>query len=204
MGDRRGARPPRIAWPVLVAMSGGFFSITALLLWLGAVVAVRCDRVAERVVEERLETRDGETVRVPHVVQEGRVDATVERRIFGLLAVGTEWLPDVVEASSFSQSGGVRRGGGSGGGMRLQLTLRDGRVWVSPQARYVAGTPPREMAERIQAFLDRSSMSPLRLRWIPWLLSALVVPFLLVSVLFGMVWVNMLRRALGWGGPAGA
>jgi hypothetical protein len=185
-------------------MSGGFFSITALLLWLGAVVAVRCDRVAERVVEERLETRDGVLVRVPHVVQEGRVDAIVERRIFGLLAVRTEWLPDVVEASSSHQSAGGRLGGGSGGGLLLRLTVRDGRVWVSPQAKYVVGTPPREMAERIRAFLDRSSVSPLRLRWIPWLLSALAVPFLLVSVLFALVWVNMLRRALGWGGPAGA
>jgi hypothetical protein len=144
------------------------------------------------------------TVRVPHVVQEGRVDAPVERRMFGLLAVRTEWLPDVVEASGSYQSGGMRRGGGSGGGMLLQLTLRDGRVWVSPHAKYVVRTPPREMAERLQAFLDRSAVSSLRLRRIPWLFSALAVPFFLVSVLFGLVWVNMLRRALGWGGPAGA
>ena len=184
-------------------MSGGFFFITSILLWFGAVVAVRCDRVAERVVEERVETRDGVTVRVPHVVQEGRVDVTAERRVFGLLAIRTERLPDVVQATSFRRSGGVRRAGSPRVGAQLRLTLRDGRTWESwPTAMQIAGTPPGEMAERIREFLDRPSAPRLRLRWIPWLMNALAVPFLLVCGLFAMVWVNMLRGALGWGGPA--
>ena len=199
---RKGPRAPRIAWPILTVMSGGFCLMTAILLWFGAVVAVRCDRVAERVVEERVETRDGLTVRVPHVVQEGRVDVTVERRVFGLLAVRTERLPDVVQATSIRRSGGVRRAGSPRVGAQLRLTLRDGRQWESwPVAMQSAGTPPGEMAERIREFLDRSSAPSLRLRSIPWLMNVLAVPFLLVSALFAMVWVNMLRRALGWGGP---
>jgi hypothetical protein len=184
-------------------VSGVSFFITALLLWSGAVVAVRCDRVAERVVEERLETRDGVMVRVPHVVQAGRVDVTAERRVFGLLAVRTERLPDVVRAISIRRSEGVRPAGTPRVGPQLQLTLRDGRVWEStPEAMVVAGTPPGAMAARIQKFLDRSSAPSLRLRWIPWLISALAVPLLLASALLAMGWVNMLRRALGWGGPA--
>ena len=184
-------------------MSGGFFFITALLLWFDAVIAVRCDRVAERVVEERQETRDGVTARVPRVVQEGRVDVTAEHRVLGLLPVRTERLPDVVKATSIRRSGGVRRAGTPRVGPQLKLTLRDGREWESmPLAMHIVGTPPGEMAERIQEFLDRSSAPSLRLRWIPWVMSALAVPFLLACALFAMVWVNMLRRALGWGGQA--
>ena len=184
-------------------MSGGLFLITFLLLWFGAVVAVRCDRVAERVVEERLEIRDGVKVRVPHVVQEGRVDVTAERRVFGLLTVRMERLPDVVRAISIRRSGGVRRAGTPRVGPQLQLTLRDGHRWESwPTAMHITGTPPGEMAERIEAFLGRSSAPSLHLRWVPWLMNALAVPLLLLCALFAMVWVNMLRRALGWGGPA--
>ena len=40
-------------------MSGGFFLITFLLLWFGAVVSVRCDRVATRVVESIWLCRQG-------------------------------------------------------------------------------------------------------------------------------------------------
>jgi hypothetical protein len=167
MGDRRG-RTPRIAWPVLLAMSAGFFGITALLVWSGAVVAVRCDRVAPRVVEERLEMRDGATVRVPHVLQEGRVDVVAERRLLGLLPVGTHRLPDVVKAGSIRRSGGLRRAGSARVGPQLTLTLRDGRQWESPPtATHIVGTPPAEMADHIQEFLDRSSAPSLRLRWIP-------------------------------------
>jgi hypothetical protein len=173
-------RAPLIAWPVLIAVSGGFFGITALLLWWGAVIAVRCDRVAA-----------------------GRVDVVAERRLLEIVPVWTERLPDVVKAHSIRRPGGPRRGGQAPVGPQLQLTLRDGREWESmPTAMHIVGTPPAEMAERIQEFLERSSALSLRLRWIPWLMNALAVPFLLISALFVAVWVNMLRRALGWGGPA--
>jgi hypothetical protein len=173
-------RAPRIAWPVLIVVSSGFFAITALLSWWGAVVAVRCDRVAV-----------------------GRVDVVAERRLLGLLPVWTERLPDVVKAHSVRRSGGLRRAGSVRVGPQLQLTLRDGREWQSmPTAMHIVGTPPAEMAERIQEFIDRSSAPSLRLRWSPWLMNGLAVPFLVISALFVAVWVNMLRRALGWGGPA--
>ena len=173
-------RRPLIAWPVLIAVSLGFFGITAVLLWFGAVVAVRCERVGE-----------------------GRVDVLAERRLLGLVPVWRERLPDVVRARSIQRSGGPRRGGQARVGQQLKLTLRDGREWESmPTATHVVGTLPGEMAERIQVFLDRPSGPSLHLRWIPWLMNGLAVPFLLVSALFVAVWVNMLRRALGWGGPA--
>jgi hypothetical protein len=34
-----------MGWPVLIAVSGGFSAPPALLLWPGAVIAVRRDRV---------------------------------------------------------------------------------------------------------------------------------------------------------------
>jgi hypothetical protein len=179
--------------------SAAVFGITAILLWGGAVIAIRCERVAPRVVEDRTETRDGASVRVAKVVDEGRVDAVAQRRLLGLVPVWTERLPDVVKAGSIRRSGGARRGAGP----QLTLTLRDGRVWEStPMARHIVGTPPAEMADRIQEFLDRSPAPSLSLRWIPWLMNGLAVPFLLVSALFVAVWVNTLRRGLGWGGPA--
>jgi hypothetical protein len=33
-------------------------------------------------------------------------------------------------------------------------------------------------------------------------MTGLAVPMLLICGLFVAVWVNMIRRALGWGGPA--
>jgi hypothetical protein len=171
---------PRIAWPVLVVASSGFFAITALLSWWGAAIAVRCDRVAA-----------------------GRVDVVAERRLLGVLPAWTERLPGVVKARSIRRSSGLRRAGSARVGPQLALTLRDGREWESmPTAMHIVGTPPGEMAERIQEFIDRSSAASLRLWWIPWLMNGLAVPFLLISALFVAVWVNMLRRALGWGGPA--
>jgi hypothetical protein len=67
---------------------------------------------------------------------------------------------------------------------------------------HIVGTPPAEMVERIQDFIERPAAPSLSLRWIPWLMNGLAVPFLLISALFVAVWVNMLRRELGGGGPA--
>ena len=76
----------RISWPIWAVMFGGFGLITGILLWFGALIVVRCDRVVERQVTETLETRDGVTVPVQRVVQEGRVDVTVEQRLLGLIS----------------------------------------------------------------------------------------------------------------------
>ena len=159
-------------------MSAAFFGITALVVWWGAVIEVRCERVAA-----------------------GRVDVIAGRRLLGLVPVPTERLTDVVKVRSIRRTSGQRRAGSVG--PQLQLTLRDGREWESmPTAMHIVGTPPAEMAERIQAFIDQPSAPPFRLRWIPWLMIGLAVPMLLICGLFVAVWVNMIRRALGWGGPA--
>jgi hypothetical protein len=39
------------------------------------------------------------------------------------------------------------------------------------------------------------------MRWIPWLMAVLTVPFVCFSALFAMACVNTLRRDLGLGGP---
>ena len=180
MSDPKRRRAPRIAWSVLIIVSGGFFGITALLVWWGAAIAVRCERV-----------------------DAGRVDVIAERQLLGLVPVARKRLPDVVKAGTIRRSGGPRRAGSPRAGPQLQLRLRDGREWESmPTAMHIVGTPPAEMAERIQEFIDRPSAPPFRGRWIPWLMIGLAVPFLLICGLFVAVWVNMIRRALGWGGPA--
>lgn len=66
---------------------------------------------------------------------------------------------------------------------------------------FAAGALPDEMATRIQEFLDRSTAPALRLHWTPWLVTTLAVPCLLICLLLLAVWVNVLRRALGLGGP---
>jgi hypothetical protein len=124
---------------------------------------------------------------------------TVERRAFGLVSVRTEHLPDVVKAIAI-QSGRARVGGARAR-PRLRLVFRDGREWTASPAMWVTGTLPDEMAARIQEFLDQPSAPPLRLHWTPWLVATLSVPFLLICLLLGAVWVNVLRRALGLGGP---
>ena len=139
------AETPTIAWRVLLPMSGGFFFITAILLWLGAVVAVRCERVGD-----------------------GRVDVTVEHRLLGLVTARTEHLVDVVQATSFQQTDIRRRAGTAAVQPQIRLTLRDGREWEStPAAMHIVGTGPTDMATRIQGFIERPSDGPLEMRWIP-------------------------------------
>ena len=179
MSVRKRRRAPRIAWPVLSVVSACVLGITALLVWWGAAIAVRCERV-----------------------DAGRVDVIAERQLLGLVPVARERLPDVVKAGSIRRHP-PRRAGSPRVGPQLQLTLRDGREWVSmPTAMHIVGTEPAEMAKRIQEFIERPSAPPFSLRWVPWLMIGLAVPCLLISGLFVAVWVNMIRRAIGWGGPA--
>jgi hypothetical protein len=172
----RRPRPVAISRPILAVVSAGFVFVTSLLVWLGAVVAVRGERV-----------------------REGRVDVIVERRVFGLVSIRAERLPDVVKAIAIPRRG--RRIGGARAGSQLRLTLRDGREWTAAPVMFATGTLPDEMAPRIQEFLDHSTAPALRLHWTPWLVATLAVPFLLICLLLAAVWVNVLRRALGLGGP---
>ena len=65
----------------------GFGFITGILLWFGALIVVRCDRV------------------------EGRVDVSVEQRLLGLLPIRRERLADVVRAGVEQGRGGPPRAG---------------------------------------------------------------------------------------------
>jgi hypothetical protein len=152
-------------------MFGGFGLITGILLWFGALIVVRCDRV------------------------EGRVDVTVEQRILGVILVRTERLADVVRAGVERKSGGVR----GPAEPQLRLVLRDGRVWYSQPVGWAVGTPPREMVTRIQEFVDQSSAPSLRLWWTHWLIAALSAPFLLIFLLLLAAGVNMARQQFGLG-----
>lgn len=172
---------PTIELRVLIPMTLGFFFITAILLGLGAVVAV-------------------DSTRLP----DGRVDVTVEQRVLGLLTIHRTELADVVRALAVQKPSGPRRGLSGRGGVQLQLTLRDGTEWESmPAANQIVGTPPNEMAKEMQVFIETprvgEAAATLSLRWIPWLMCALAVPFVLFSMLFAMVWVNMARRGLRGG-----
>ena len=153
-------------------MFGGFGLVTGILLWLGAVIVVRCDRVAEN-----------------------RVDVTVEQRLLGVFRVRTERLADVLRAGVERTHGGVR----GPGNPRLRLVLRDGQVWYSQPAGWTVGTPPSQMAPRIQEFVERPSAPSLRLWWMHWVMVTLSVPFLLVFLLLLAAGVNMARRQLGLG-----
>ncbi len=156
-------------------MTAGFCLITAILLWFGAVVAVRCERGAD-----------------------DRVDVTVAHRILGLVDARTEHFPDVVRAVAVQKPGGPRRGGSGRSGGQLKLTLRDGREWEStPVPRHFAGMGPVEMAERIRAYLEQPRAPALEMRWIPWLMCVLAVPFVLCSALLLAALVNTLRRGAG-------
>ncbi|MEO6026390.1 MAG: hypothetical protein ABIR79_05940 [Candidatus Binatia bacterium] len=176
-----GEEVPTIELRVLIPMTLGFFLITAIVLWASAVVAV-----------------DG--VRHP----DGRVEVTVEQRAFGLVAFHRVELADVVHALAVQKSGGQWSGSRTPVGAQLQLTLRDGSAWESsPVPRHIVGASPITMAEGIQALIDAAESGAtaptVSLRWIPWLMGALAVPFVLFSTLFAMVWVNIPRRRLSGG-----
>ena len=168
--QKAGASP--IAWHVLLPMAAGFFLVSALLAWSGAVVVVRCEHGPD-----------------------GRVDVTVEHRILGVVPAATVRLTDVVAADWFQQTGGRRRAGSAAPGAQLRLTQRDGRVWESTTAAtYLVGTPPARMADGIRAFLAHPADPPLTMRWVPWLMNALAVPFLLFSALFALAILNGFRN----------
>ena len=171
MSQRTAVAP--ISWRVLLPMAAAFFLVSAVLAWSGAVVALRCEHGPD-----------------------GRVDVTVEHRILGVVPAAPVRLTDVVAADWFQQTGGLRRAGSAASGAQLRLTQRDGRVWEStPAATYIVGTPPAQMADGIREFLAHPADPPIAMRWIPWVMNALAVPFLLFSALFALAIVNGLRGA---------
>ncbi len=168
----------------------GFFLMACLLLWAGIGVVVRCDRVPAGTGGVRPAATEA---------RRDRVDVAVDYRVLGLLTVRRVALVDV-ERADWSE-GGSRGARGSS----LILRPRDGPAWSSPSVRYVIGTPPKEAAARINAFIGGAPTPSLGLWWASWLLNALAVPLLLVVLLFLIAAVRWLLGLPGTGrAPRGA
>jgi hypothetical protein len=166
----------------------GFFGMACLLLWAGIGVVVRCDRVPAGT--------DGAPPTAP-AARRDRVDVAVDYRVLGLLTVRRVGLVDV-ERADWSE-------GGSRGARASSLILRprDGQTWSSPSVRYVIGTPPREAAARINAFIVGPAIPSLGLWWASWLPNALAIPLLLVVLLFLIAAVRWLLGLPGTGRAPG-
>ncbi len=149
-----------------------FLCLTGALLWLGLAIVVRCDRV-----------------------REGRVDVTLERRFLGWLTLSTETVPDVVKAGIVA----VRPGPGaparqSGVTVKLELTPRSGPVCLRTRFGPSLGTQPWDVAEQIELLIKDPSRPSFTAWWMPWVVNAGAVPFVLV---LGALLGEVLLRALG-------
>jgi len=155
------------AWLALGAIS----ALAGLLLWWGLAIVVRCDRV-----------------------REGRVDVTLERRLFGWLTVTREIVQDVVRADVSAVRG--RRGSAT---MTLELTPREGPVVRRARFGPSFGTTAPAAARQIQTFITTPSTPFLVTWWMPWLVNAAALPFLFIA---GATVGEVMLRVLGVIGPA--
>lgn len=181
--------------------------VVALLgLWDGAAVIVSAERVRARQVQEVLETRGIVTVTVERVIDPGRIDVFVQRRILGLIPISNESLSDVTEVSLSSGSNSVRRRPGgpvkeSYATEELILEQRDGREWRSPSASYLMGTAPSDVRDALEQLLDGEGPRALRLWWATWFSNLIAIPFVLVALLLvysgARLWVRSLRGRAG-------
>lgn len=187
--------PSLIVWFIMPMLS---VVVATLGLIYGATYTFECQRVERRQVEEVSETRGNITVPVDRVVQRGRTDVTITRRILGLIPVKRITLPDVVEAEGSSETAYVRdrsnRETSRYQSGQIKFTTRGGEVWESWDISHAFGASPVEVGERVKAFIEADAPDMLRLRIVPWLANVIGVPFALVVVMFARLW---LRRARG-------
>lgn len=172
-------RTGRAAWIVVPA---GFLFMTCLLLWVGMTIVVRCERAAAAASAGVTTDASGG--------RPGRVDVIVDYRVLGLLRVRRATVTDVERADA------AQTGGRGARGWVLLLRPRDGQSWESPTVGYPIGTPPREAAPRVNAFLAGSSPAALVLWWAPWPPNLLVLPLILVTLLFAVTGVRWLLGQL--------
>lgn len=169
----------------------------------GAMLTIVCERVAPRHVEEVIEERGSVTVPVTRVVEEGRVDARITRKILGLLPISRIHLAGVTDVDSTSStstvtdSSGRRTSSYSTG--RVDLTTRDGEGWSSEEISHSIGHTADEMEKRIDELLAANDHPPVRLWSMTWLSNIIGVGFTLVSLLFGYrglasVWRRLAAR----------
>jgi len=170
--------PKWLALLMLAAISAACLSGAGLILWFGAPALVRCDRGPE-----------------------GRVDVTVERRVLGLLTIGTETVPDAIHAHSVSGSNFT---GGGDSSLPNHVVMLIPRHRPERQASGIAspGGRPKAMARQIEEFINGSSDPSLTLWYVRWVLNLCAVPFVFVAglTLFGLG--EGLLRALGYFKPA--
>jgi hypothetical protein len=137
------------AWLILGAVA----AVGGLLLWFGLAIVVRCELVEDR-----------------------RVNVTVERRFLGLLTLARETVPDVINADVSAVRGRSSRGSTGA----LLLTLRDGAVVRRTQFGPSFGSPPAAMAVEIRQFIAAPSPSAFTTWWMPWLVNLAALPFVLI------------------------
>jgi hypothetical protein len=172
--------------------------VSFLALVSGTTVSVNAIRVTPRVTEESTETRGIVTVPVQRVVQEGRVDVTLHRKILGVIPWETNSFEDVTDAAVTSGSNDTRdsrrRRSSSYDTEALTIRTRSGGEWRSESASGVVGSPPGEVAERLRAFIDGGSEKAIALWWAPWLENLIGIPFGLVACL---TLLGLIKMAFG-------
>ena len=165
----------------------------------GATLTFDCRRIEPRITREELETSGEITRPVERVVQEGRVDVTVTRRILGLILIQRLEFNNVTDVDSFSgtthvptsSTSRVTRSYDSGD---VSLTTRHGTKWESPTIARSFRPGPGEIRDRIDAFLTAASPDTLKLRVVPWFSNLIGVPFVFVALMFVRLWF---RRIVG-------
>ena len=184
---------------IVALVLGACLLVSSIALISGTAVTVNAARVAPRVTEEVMETRGVVTVPVERVVQEGRVDVTVRRRILGVVPYKTHHFEDVVEVGAGSGTTDVRDSRGrrtsSYSTETLVLRTRAGTEWHSASASGVIGSKPSKVSERLREFIDGAGGARMRLWWVPWLENAVGIPFALVTAL---VLSGVVRMAIDW------
>jgi len=166
----------------------------------GATLTFYGERIEPRRVEEVLETRGVVTVPVQRVVESGRVDVTVARRILGLIPMQRITLEDVIDADSSSGTTHVRRTNSSVASSsydtgNVELVTRAGRTWRSPEIDHAIGPDAAEIEKRVAEFLEHDT--PRLTIWsVPWLSNIVGIPFALVALFFIWAWIAKLRQMI--------
>jgi hypothetical protein len=187
-----------IAWVVMPSLS---LMVAIGGLHDGAVTTFECRRIQPRVVREELETNGDLTRPVERVVQEGRVDVTVTRRVLGLFPISRRTLQDVADADSFSGTSYTTRKATSRvthsyDSGNVTLVTRSGEVYESPTIARALGPDPSTVRQRVEAYIGSGTIEPLTLRVVPWLSNIVAVPFVFVSLMFIGAWARRLSGSM--------
>ena len=175
--------------------------VAAGALYHGAMLTIDCERLAPKRTEEEIVESGTITFPTQRVVEEGRVDVRITRKIIGLFPVSRVHLADVVDVDSTSSttdvtdSRGHRTSSYSSG--RLDLTTRGGRKWSSPEISRSVGHSAGKMEATIQQVLDSNELRRVKVWSMGWLANIIGVPFTLVALMFVWRWIaRLLGRPL--------